>query len=113
MSFVPKGAVVGFESFVALHGDCSPMMEGQVEGLRASSAYEDLSEFAALLSDGGNPTQATKGIEVSQAYGIVGMAQERSEDEAADAGQGGEDGGIRGFRLARLDLLEPFFKKLV
>jgi len=83
-----------FEVRVAQNGDSGPMMEGVVEGLRASSAHEDLPALATLFGNWGDPAMASKGAEVSKPNGIVSVAEKGSKNESPDARQGGEDGGI-------------------
>lgn len=98
------------EAFVALDGDGGPVMDGEVEWLRTSSSDGNLSPFTASLGDGGDTAQATKRVEITQSNGIVSMTEQRSENEGADARQGGQDGGIGGFGFGRLDLQKPFFE---
>jgi hypothetical protein len=89
------------------------VVDGEVERLGASSSEQDLSAVAALLGHWSDAGQAAQGASVSEANGVVGMAEERSEDECADAGQRGKDRGVGKGLVGAAVLFEPLFEKLV
>jgi hypothetical protein len=66
------------------------MMESIVEWQRASSSHVNLrfllAKLAALFCDGSDAAEASKGIEVSETNGVVGIAEHASEHDGADAG---------------------------
>ena len=108
-----KAVVMLLGVWVAKDGDPGPMMERIVEGLRARSPQKDLATFAALFRDGSDTPEAPESLEIAETNGVVGMAENGSEHEGADAGKRGEDGGI-GVRLVGCSLLvEPPFEELV
>ncbi len=113
---VPSGTktvVMLFGVWVAKDGDPGPMMERIVEGLRARSPQKDLATFAALFGDGSDTPEAPESLEIAKSNGVVGIAENGSEHEGADAGKRGEDGGV-GVRLVCGSLLlEPVFEELV
>lgn len=114
VAFSSHALVEELEVRVAQNGDGGPMMEGVVEGLGASSPHEDLSPLATLLGNGSDTPKATKSMEVTEANGIVRVAEKGGENEGADTRHGGEDGGVG--RLAgagNLNLLEPTFEVLI
>ena len=104
-----------FEVWIAEDGHVGPMMESVVEGLRARSPHEDLAAFTALLCNGSDTAKASKCTEVSEANRVVSVCEDGSEDEGADPGQRGKDGGVGGlfeFR-SKLTLFEPSFEVLI
>ncbi len=108
-----KAVVMLLGVWVAKDGDPGPMMERVVEGLRARSPQKDLATFAALFSDGSDTSEAPESLEIAKTNGVVGIAENGSEYEGADAGKRGEDGGV-GERLVGCALLvEPLFEELV
>ena len=66
------------------------MMQSVVEGQRASSSHEDLrsqlATLTAFFGDGSDAAEASKGIEISETNGTVGIAEDGSEHKGADAG---------------------------
>ncbi len=108
-----KAVVVLLGVCVAKDGDPGPMMERIAEGLRARSPQKDLATFAALFCDGSDTPEAPESLEIAKANGVVGIAENGSEHEGADAGKRGEDGGV-GVGLVGCSLLvEPPFEELV
>jgi len=87
---VAKPAVVLLEVRVCEDGDACPMMESIIEGQRASSSHEDLRSLLATLTaffgDGSYTAEASKGIEISETNGVVGVTEHGSEHDGADAG---------------------------
>ena len=85
-----KPVVVVFEVRVCEDGDACPMMESIVEGQRASSSHEDLRSLLATLTaffgDGSYAAEASKGIEISETNGVVGVTEHGSEHDGADTG---------------------------
>ena len=113
----PKSVVVLLEGLILDDGYPGPMMESIVQGQRTSSSHEDfgffLTALATFLSNGSDATEAPEGVEISETNGVVGIAEYGGEDEGADAGKRGNNGGV-GVWLVGCSLpLEPLFKKLV
>ena len=109
-----KAVVVLLGVWVAKDGDPGPMIESIVEGLRACSPQEDLATFAALFGDGSDTAEAPESLEISKTNGVVGIAENGSEHEGADAGKRGEDGGVgEPLILGCALLVEPPFEELV
>ncbi len=109
-----KAVVVLLGVWVAKDGDPGPMMESIVEGLRARSPQEDLATFSALFGDGSDTPEAPESLEIAKTNGVVGIAENGSEHEGANAGKRGEDGGVgEPLVLGCALLVEPLFEELV
>jgi len=111
--FIAHALVEELEVRVAQNGDGGPMMEGVIEGLGASSPHEDLSPLATLLGNGSDTPKATKSMEVTEANGIVRVAEKGGENKGADTRHGGEDGGVGRLAGAGNLKLEPTFEVLI
>ena len=85
VSFAAQSLVVVLEVRVAQNADGGPMMEGIVEGLGASPPHQDLSPLATLLGDRNDTAEASKGVEVTEANGIVSVAEKGGERPNSDS----------------------------
>ena len=66
-----------------------------------------------MFRDGSDTPEAPESLEISETNGVVGMAENGSEHEGADAGKRGEDGGVGVGLVGCSLLLEPPFEELV
>ena len=98
MSSGPKSVGVLLEGVVLEDSYPGPMMESIVKGQRRSCPHEDfgflLTALTALLCDGSNATEASEGLEISEANRVVGIAEYRREHAGAHARKRGNDGGV-------------------
>ena len=82
-----KGHVFRLASWVVLHGDARPVVDGVAQADVRGLAHEHDAALAGSLGDGSHPRQTAKRSIISPLHGLEGLGQQRGEDNPSDPWQ--------------------------
>lgn len=85
-----SGVLCGAER-VALHGHSRPVIDRVLESRVSGKATDDDLRFARAPGDGSDAAQTAQSPVVAPLQRLVGLGEQRSEDDPPNPGQGGED----------------------
>src|SRR5690349_15838870 len=100
-----KSRIFRLASWIVLHGDARPMVDGVAQADVGGLAHEHDAALARSLGDGSHTRQASKRSIVSPLQGLDGLGQQRGEDNPSDSRQRSEDRHIARLRLLLLGTL--------
>ena len=88
-----SGVLCGAER-VVLHGHSGPVIDCVLESAVSGEATDDDLRFARAPGDGSDAAQTAQSLVVAPLQRLVGLGEQRSEDDPSNPGQGGEDHGV-------------------
>src|SRR5689334_1342930 len=97
-----KSRIFRLASWVVLHGDARPMVDGIAQADVGGLAHEHDAALARSLGDGSHTRQTSKRSIVSPLQGLESLGQQRGEHNPSDSRQRSEDR-----HIARLGPLPP------
>jgi hypothetical protein len=98
-----RGSVAATTACLVLAGDACPMVDRYAQATEAGLAHFNATGFAAPLCDWRHPGQGSQGAVISRLDGLMGLREQRGEDDPSHPRQGAQD-----CRVALLGLLPRF-----
>lgn len=105
MSAAPgsEGGIPGLAASVVLGCDPGPVVDRRSQSMRAGLSHFHPTGFSAPLGDRGDPGQSADGVIISRLDGLMGLREQRGEDDPSHSRQRAQDR-----RVALLDRLPRF-----
>ena len=105
MSAAPgsEGGIPGLAASVVLGCDPGPVVDRRSQSMRAGLSHFHPTGFSAPLGDRGDPGQSVDGVIISRLDGLMGLREQRGEDDPSHSRQRAQDR-----RVALLDRLPRF-----